>query len=42
MLIQFNVVEKGTTTNELFEQKIDAVSGTIAACLVAWIIIVTT
>ena len=39
---QSNVVEKGTTTNELFEQKIDAVSGTIAACLVAWFIIVTT
>ena len=39
---QSNVVEKGTTTNELFEQRIDAVSGTIAACLVAWFIIVTT
>ena len=39
---QSNVVEKGTTTNELFEQKIDAVSGTVAACLVAWFIIVTT
>ena len=39
---QSNVVEKGTTTSELFEQKIDAVSGTIAACLVAWFIIVTT
>lgn len=39
---QSNVVEKGTTTSELFEQRIDAVSGTIAACLVAWFIIVTT
>lgn len=39
---QSNVVEKGTTTDELFEQKVDAVSGTIAACLVAWFIIVTT
>ena len=39
---QSNVVEKGVTTNDLFTQKIDVVSGTIAACLVAWFIIVTT
>ncbi len=39
---QSNVVEKGVTTKELFSQKVDAVSGTIAACVVAWFIIVTT
>ncbi len=39
---QSNVVEKGLTTKDLFSQRIDAVSGTIAACLVAWFIIVTT
>ncbi len=39
---QSNVVEKGITTDDLFTQKIDVVSGTIAACLVAWFIIVTT
>lgn len=39
---QSNVVEKGLTTKDLFSQKVDAVSGTIAACLVAWFIIVTT
>ena len=39
---QSNVVEKGTTVKDLFSIKVDAVSGTIAACLVAWFIIVTT
>ena len=39
---QSNVVEKGVTAKELFSTKVDAVSGTIAACLVAWFIIVTT
>jgi Mn2+/Fe2+ NRAMP family transporter len=39
---QSNVVEKGVTTDELFTQKVDVVSGTVAACLVAWFIIVTT
>lgn len=39
---QSNVVEKGTTTKDLFSTRVDAVSGTIAACLVAWFIIVTT
>ena len=39
---QSNVVEKGTTAKDLFSTKVDAVSGTIAACLVAWFIIVTT
>ena len=39
---QSNVVEKGLTTDDLFSQRVDAVSGTVAACLVAWFIIVTT
>lgn len=39
---QSNVVEKGLSTKDLFYQKIDVVTGTIAACLVAWFIIVTT
>ena len=39
---QSNVVEKGTTAKDLFSTRVDAVSGTIAACLVAWFIIVTT
>ena len=39
---QSNVVEKGLSSKDLFSQRVDAVSGTIAACLVAWFIIVTT
>ena len=39
---QSNVVEKGTSTKDLFSTRVDAVSGTIAACLVAWFIIITT
>lgn len=39
---QSNVVEKGLTPNDLFPQKVDAISGTLAACIVAWFIIVTT
>lgn len=39
---QSNVVEKGLVAKELPLQKIDAITGTIAACLVAWFIIVTT
>ncbi len=39
---QSNVVEKGASIKDLFSQKVDVVSGTIAACLVAWFIIVTT
>lgn len=39
---QSNVVEKGITPKDLFAQKIDVVSGTVSACLVAWFIIVTT
>ena len=39
---QSNVVEKGTGTDEMLSVRVDAVSGTIAACVVAWFIIVTT
>nr|WP_241157061.1 divalent metal cation transporter [Adlercreutzia sp. ZJ304] len=39
---QSNVVEKGLATEDLFSQKVDAVSGSIAACVIAWFIIVTT
>lgn len=39
---QSNVVEKGVDMEEYPLQKVDVVAGTIAACLVAWFIIVTT
>lgn len=39
---QSNIVEKGSDTEDMFSIRIDAVSGTIAACIVAWFIIVTT
>ena len=41
---QSNVVDKGVTDDkdEMFYQKIDVVSGTVVACLVAWFIIITT
>ncbi|MGI6045389.1 MAG: Nramp family divalent metal transporter [Eggerthellaceae bacterium] len=39
---QSNVVEKGVTPKDFNSQKIDVFTGTIAACLVAWFIIVTT
>ena len=39
---QSNVVEKGLSPKDFFAQRVDVVSGTIAACLVAWFIIVTT
>lgn len=39
---QSNVVEKGVTVEDYPLQKVDVVAGTIAACLVAWFIIVTT
>ncbi len=41
---QSNVVDKGVTDSkdDLFSQKIDVVSGTIVACIVAWFIIITT
>lgn len=39
---QSNIVEKGATMDDALSLKVDAISGTIAACLVAWFIIVTT
>ncbi len=39
---QSNVVEKGMEVEDLPLQRVDVISGTIAACLVAWFIIVTT
>ena len=39
---QSNVVEKGLTPKDLLPQRADAESGTIAACVIAWFIIVTT
>ncbi len=39
---QSTVVEKGTTADDLPLIRVDAISGTIAACLVAWFIVVTT
>lgn len=39
---QSNVVEKGLDTDDFLSLKVDAISGTVAACLVAWFIIITT
>lgn len=39
---QSNVVEKGVGAEDFTGQKVDSISGTVAACLVAWFIIVTT
>ena len=39
---QSNVVEKGTGTDDMLSIRADAIGGTIAACVVAWFIIVTT
>jgi Mn2+/Fe2+ NRAMP family transporter len=39
---QSNVVEKGVTVKDLFYQRIDAITGTVVACIIAWFIIVTT
>lgn len=39
---QSNVVERGSTVKDMGSLRFDAVVGTIAACLVAWFIIVTT
>ena len=36
---QSNVVEKGVGVKDFFSQRVDVISGTIAACLVAWFII---
>lgn len=39
---QSNVVEKGVGVKDLFSQKVDVITGTVVACLIAWFIIVTT
>lgn len=39
---QSSVVEKGVEVKELFYQRIDAITGAVVACIVAWLIIVTT
>lgn len=39
---QSNIVEKGTGTDDMLSIRADAIGGTIAACIVAWFIIVTT
>ena len=39
---QSNVVERGATARDIPSLRVDAVVGTIAACVVAWFIIVTT
>jgi Mn2+/Fe2+ NRAMP family transporter len=39
---QSNVVEKGVGVEDFPAQKVDSISGSVAACLVAWFIIVTT
>ena len=39
---QSNVVEKGVTVKDLFFQRIDAITGAVVACIIAWFIIVTT
>lgn len=40
--LQSNLVEKGMTMDDSLSMKVDAVSGTIVACLIAWFIVVTT
>ena len=40
--MQSNVVEKGMGVEDALPMKVDAISGTVAACLVAWFIVVTT
>ena len=39
---QSTVVEKGVTAKDLTYQKVDAVTGAVVSCVVAWFIIVTT
>ena len=43
-LTQSNVVDKGVTDteDEMMGQKVDAISGSVVACIVAWFIVVTT
>jgi Mn2+/Fe2+ NRAMP family transporter len=40
--VQSNIVDKGVGVKEMFFQRIDVISGAIAANIVAWFIIVTT
>lgn len=39
---QSNVVEKGVKVGDFYLERVDVIAGTIAACAVAWFIIVTT
>lgn len=39
---QSNIVEKGVGTDDMLSIRADAIGGTVAACVVAWFIIVTT
>ena len=39
---QSNVVEKGVRVRDLPYQRIDAITGAVVGCIVAWFIIVTT
>ena len=40
--LQSNVVEKGMTTDDTLSMRVDAISGTIVAVVIAWFIVVTT
>ena len=40
--MQSNIVEKGMSVDDALPMRVDAISGTVAACLVAWFIVVTT
>ena len=41
-LTQNNVVDRGVTADEMGSERIDAIGGAVAACAIAWFIIVTT
>lgn len=40
--LQSNVVEKGMTTDDALPMKVDAISGTVAAVIIAWFIVIVT
>ena len=40
--LQSNVVEKGMTTDDALSMRVDAISGTVVAVVIAWFIVVTT
>ena len=40
--MQSNIVEKGMSVDDALPMRVDAISGTVEACLVAWFIVVTT